>query len=46
VDKAVKAGGNEYRKPQDMGFMLLRCFEDPDGHNWEILHMDMSKFPG
>ena len=28
VDKAVKAGGNEYREPQDMGFMLLRCFED------------------
>jgi len=46
VDKAVKAGGNEYREPQDMGFMLLRCFEDLDGHNWEILHMDMSKFPG
>lgn len=35
VDKAIKAGGNEYRDPQDMGFMQLRCFEDPDGHNWE-----------
>ena len=46
VEKAVKAGGKEYREPQDMGFMLLRCFEDLDGHNWEILHMDMSKFPG
>lgn len=45
VEKAVKAGGNEYRAPQDMGFMLLRCFEDLDGHNWEIIHMDMSKLP-
>jgi len=45
VDKAVQAGGNEYREPQDFGFMQLRCFEDLDGHNWEVLYMDMSKFP-
>jgi len=45
VDKALKEGGNEYRAPQDFGFMQLRCFEDPDGHNWEAFYMDMSKFP-
>jgi hypothetical protein len=45
VDKALKAGGNEYRAPQDLGFMQLRCFEDLDGHNWEAFYMDMSKFP-
>ena len=45
VDRALKAGGNEYRPAQDMGFMQLRCFEDLDGHNWELFFMDMSKFP-
>jgi len=43
--KAVKAGGNEYRDPQDYGFMQMRSVEDPDGHNWEVFYMDMSKFP-
>lgn len=45
VDKAVRAGAREYRDPQDLGFMQLRCFEDLDGHNWEVAYMDMSKFP-
>ena len=40
VDKAVKAGGNEIRKPQDYGFMYQRSFDDPDGHTWEIFWMD------
>jgi predicted lactoylglutathione lyase len=46
LEKAVKAGGREYAEPKDYGFMQLRCVEDPDGHNWEVLYMDMSKFPG
>lgn len=45
VEKALKAGGNEYRAPQDFGFMQMRCFEDLDGHNWEAFYMDMSKLP-
>jgi len=45
VSKALKAGGKEYRDPQDFGFMQLRCFEDLDGHNWEAFYMDVSKFP-
>lgn len=45
VGKALKAGGREYRPAQDFGFMQMRCFEDPDGHNWEVFYMDMSKFP-
>ena len=40
VDKAIAAGGKEPRKPQDMGFMYLRAFEDLDGHTWEIFWMD------
>jgi predicted lactoylglutathione lyase len=46
LEKAVKAGGREYAEPKDYGFMQQRCVEDPDGHNWEVLYMDMSKFPG
>ncbi|MFN0276331.1 MAG: VOC family protein [Chitinophagales bacterium] len=45
MEKALQAGGNEYRPAQDFGFMQLRSFEDPDGHNWEVFYMDMSKFP-
>jgi len=45
ADKAIAAGGNQYADPKDYGFMQQRCFEDPDGHNWEVLYMDMSKFP-
>lgn len=40
VGKAVKAGGREPRPMQDHGFMMLRTFEDPDGHVWEIFWMD------
>lgn len=43
VENAVQAGGHEYRAPQDLGFMQMRCFEDPDGHNWEIFYMDMRR---
>ncbi|WP_152269589.1 VOC family protein [Agriterribacter humi] len=46
LEKAVKAGGREYAEAKDYGFMQQRCVEDPDGHNWEVLYMDMSKFPG
>lgn len=46
AEKAVKAGGREYADPKDYGFMQQRCVEDLDGHNWEVLYMDMSKFPG
>ena len=45
VEKALKAGGREYAEPKDYGFMQQRCVEDLDGHNWEVLYMDMSKFP-
>lgn len=45
MQKAIEAGGNEYRDPEDYGFMQQRSFEDLDGHNWEVFYMDMSKFP-
>lgn len=45
ADKALKAGGKESNEPIDYGYMQQRSFEDLDGHLWEIVYMDMSKFP-
>jgi predicted lactoylglutathione lyase len=44
-DRALAAGGNESHPAQDHGFMYQRSFQDPDGHVWEIFHMDMSAVP-
>jgi hypothetical protein len=41
IDKALAAGGREPREKQDQGFMYGRSFEDPDGHIWESIWMDM-----
>lgn len=45
ADKALKAGGKESNEPIDYGYMQQRSFEDLEGHLWEIVYMDMSKFP-
>ncbi len=45
IADAVAAGGKEYREKQDLGYMYSRAFQDPDGHVWEIIHMDMGKLP-
>ena len=42
VRKAVAAGGRTYNAPQDHGFMYAHGFQDPDGHIWEVMHMDPS----
>lgn len=40
VEAAGKAGGKaDIREPQDMGFMYLRTFEDPDGVVFEPVWM-------
>jgi len=41
TEKALAAGGAEPREKQDHGFMYSRSFEDPDGHIWEPMWMDM-----
>ncbi len=42
VAKAKAAGGRADPGPtQDYGFMYGRSFEDPDGHIWEIMWMDV-----
>jgi len=45
ISKAIKSGGREPRKVQDLGFMYSRAFEDLDGHIWEVFHMNMEEFP-
>ena len=42
TEKALAAGGREPREPQDYGFMYGRSFEDPDGHIWEPMWMDVA----
>ncbi|MFB9264112.1 VOC family protein [Bradyrhizobium erythrophlei] len=42
VNKAKAAGGTIDPGPQqDYGFMYGRSFEDPDGHIWEVMWMDV-----
>ncbi|WP_185983578.1 VOC family protein [Aureimonas mangrovi] len=42
VDKAKAAGGGADPTPtQDYGFMYGRSYEDPDGHIFEVMWMDM-----
>ena len=45
IDKAIAAGGSEYRNAEDHGWMYGSSFEDIDGHVWEIFYMDESKMP-
>ncbi|WP_323846584.1 VOC family protein [Microbulbifer magnicolonia] len=40
LDKAVAAGGTNFRDPEDHGLMYGRSFRDLDGHIWEIMWMD------
>ncbi|HEX7634072.1 MAG TPA: VOC family protein [Noviherbaspirillum sp.] len=45
IAKAVAAGGKTSREPQDHGFMYNHCFEDLDGHIWELVCMNASPVP-
>ena len=41
TSRALAAGGREARPVEDHGWMYSRPFEDPDGHVWEPVWMDM-----
>ncbi|HEX7030386.1 MAG TPA: VOC family protein [Gammaproteobacteria bacterium] len=42
VEAAAAAGGKaDIREPQDMDFMYLRTFQDPDGHVFEPAWMNL-----
>jgi predicted lactoylglutathione lyase len=46
VKRAGAAGGKAEPTPtQDHGFMYGSSFEDPDGHIWENVYMDMAAVP-
>jgi len=40
VAKALAAGGSTHDEPEDYGFMYSHSFVDPDGHGWELFHMN------
>ena len=42
VRKAIAAGGMTYAQFKDYGFMYQHGFQDPDGHIWELIHMEPS----
>lgn len=42
MERALAAGGREdVAAAQDMGFMVSRRFEDPDGHSVDLVWMDV-----
>lgn len=40
VRKALDAGGKPWKEPIAQDGMYGHSFQDPDGHVWEIMHMD------
>ena len=45
VHTALEAGGSPAKEPMEMGNMYGWSFQDPDGHLWEIVWLDMSTIP-
>ena len=44
MENGLRAGGTERTPSIDEGFMQVRNLEDPDGHQWGILYLDLEKF--
>ncbi|MBB1243833.1 VOC family protein [Streptomyces durbertensis] len=40
-DKALASGGAPAGDTMEEGPMYSRSFQDPDGHHWEVMYMDM-----
>jgi predicted lactoylglutathione lyase len=45
VRTAVANGGRHALDAADHGFMYAWSFYDPDGHHWEVFHMDPQAIP-
>jgi predicted lactoylglutathione lyase len=46
AETAAKAGGkSDSRAPIDVGFLYNRAFEDPDGHVFELVWIDLAAMP-
>ena len=42
VSKAIAAGGKPWKPSFEVGPMYGGSFQDPDGHVWELMSMDMA----
>jgi uncharacterized protein len=45
AERALAAGGKPANEPTDQDFMYGRSFQDPDGHIWEVFHLDPAAVP-
>jgi len=45
VDAALANGGTDVPSGESSSFMYGRAFQDPDGHIWEVIWIDMSALP-
>lgn len=43
--KALAAGAKPWKPKMDYGFLYGCSFQDPDGHVWELMHMDPAAIP-
>ena len=41
---AIEAGGKAYWPPTQESYMQVRNLEDPDGHLWALIHLDLEQF--
>jgi predicted lactoylglutathione lyase len=46
AEKALVSGGSPASDPIEMDFMYSRSFNDPDGHQWEVVWMDPAAIEG
>lgn len=45
IGKAESLGAHIYDEAKDHGWMYQHSFADLDGHQWELVYMDMSQLP-
>lgn len=45
VNAALENGATQHEDPQDHGWMYQNSFWDINGHGWNVIFSDISKFP-
>lgn len=45
VNTALENGATQHEDPQDHGWMYQNSFWDINGHGWNVIFSDISKFP-
>ncbi|MGE5290652.1 MAG: VOC family protein [Micromonosporaceae bacterium] len=45
ADRALASGGSPAGEPMEQDGMYGRSFQDPDGHLWEVFHMEVATAP-